>query len=252
MIADKVSKDLAVLVVSCDRYRDLWRPFFTLFDRFWPDCPFNVFLGANFEVYESRGVETLRAGEDKSWCENLHVFLDQISATYVLLLLEDFFLRHPVSTEAVFDCFQAMQDLDAACLRLYPLPGPDEPLGDRSDLGILHKNAPYRVSAQPAIWKRVELISLLRDGESAWDFELNGTKRSQNLKRVFLGAYEPVFDYRHVVELGQWFWSAARFYRKAEIGCDFNARPVMTPFLAAFKAVNRARKNALRLALERV
>ena len=39
--------DCSILVVSCDRYRDLWTPFFTLFQRYWPDCDMPVYLGTN-------------------------------------------------------------------------------------------------------------------------------------------------------------------------------------------------------------
>jgi len=37
----------SILIPSCDKYSDLWRPFFTLFWRHWPDCPFPVYLGSN-------------------------------------------------------------------------------------------------------------------------------------------------------------------------------------------------------------
>lgn len=43
--------DVAVVVASCDAYADLWEPFFRLFRRYWPDCPYPVYLGSNFRTY---------------------------------------------------------------------------------------------------------------------------------------------------------------------------------------------------------
>ena len=39
-----IKNKFAILIVSCDKYSDLWDPFFKLFFKFWPDCPFNIYL----------------------------------------------------------------------------------------------------------------------------------------------------------------------------------------------------------------
>jgi len=44
---NELNGKIAVLVVSCDKYADLWPPFFQLFLRFWPECPFSVYLISN-------------------------------------------------------------------------------------------------------------------------------------------------------------------------------------------------------------
>jgi hypothetical protein len=39
---ERLCDRIAIPVVSCDKYSDLWQPFFALFDRFWPDCPLDI------------------------------------------------------------------------------------------------------------------------------------------------------------------------------------------------------------------
>src|SRR5579875_2993140 len=80
----------AVLVMSCDAYRDLWNPFFTLFRRYWHDCPWPVYLGTNRLQFADEHVTSLAAG-DGPWSERLRFCLQQIEADFVLLLLEDYF-----------------------------------------------------------------------------------------------------------------------------------------------------------------
>ncbi len=234
----------AVLVMSCDAYRDLWTPFFTLFRRFWPDCPFPVYLGSTQAVFADPHVNTLAAG-DSSWSRALRLCLQQIDATYVLLLLEDFFLERHVVTDTILRNLKTLEALNGIVLRLFPHPGPDSAVPEHRGVGRLHPAAPYRVSAQAALWNRSGLMDLLRDEESPWDFEWKGSKRSQAQPDGFYSTYEATLLYRQVVERGKWFWGAARYYGRQEIGCDFAARPVMSPAIALKKAINRFRKNLL-------
>ncbi len=232
----------AVLIVSCDRYRDLWNPFFALFWRYWPDCPFPVFLGTNYATHSDERVKSLTAGEDQSWSKNLRYFLEHIDTRYVLVLLEDFFLNRTVVTARIIEHLKSLDALHGTTLRLYPHPRPNARLADYPSVGSIHTFAPYRVSAQPAIWNRQQLLELLRDGESAWEFESQGTIRSRAKEDGFFATYTSVVSYCHVVERGQWFRSAARRYKKQSIGCDFSVRPMMGRLPAAKKRINNCRR----------
>src|SRR5438874_1592741 len=63
--------DVPVLVVSCDRYADLWRPFFELFWRRWPDFAGEIHLGSNYATYDHPRVQALRVGDDVTWAGSL-------------------------------------------------------------------------------------------------------------------------------------------------------------------------------------
>ena len=41
------SEQLAVLIVSCDRYKDMWPLCTSMIRRFWPDCPHSIYLMSN-------------------------------------------------------------------------------------------------------------------------------------------------------------------------------------------------------------
>ena len=230
----------SVLVVSCDRYRDLWKPFFHLFSRHWPDCPLPVYLGANFASVDHPGVTNLHAGEDKSWSMNLRFFLQQIPSEYVLLLLEDFFLDAQVNSGIIEEHLKTLRDLSGTVLRLFPNPPFDYALNGHVGLGGLHILAPYRVSLQAALWNKAKLQQLIRDSESSWQFELSGTKRSRTDAGGYYCVKQPALHYQHVVERGEWFREAARRYQSEQIGCDMTARAVMTPARAWKKKVTGA------------
>ena len=234
----------AVLVMSCDAYRDLWLPFFTLFWQYWPDCPFSVYLGSNHAPYHDSRVTTLAVG-DHEWSRRLRLCLEGIDTQYVLLLLEDYFLNQRISTPAILENLHSLDSLAGTVLRLHPRPAPDVPLSRHAGISRIHRLAPYRISTQPAIWNRTALLTLLADEESIWDFEWQGTLRSQTFPDSFYGTQQTVFPYRHVVERGQWFWNAARHFASRQIGCDFDARATMGPAKAFSKALHRLFKNSM-------
>ena len=66
----KTNSNLAVLVISCDAYSDLWSPFFKLYFRYWSDNKFDTFLLSNFKKYSDSRVGSIIVGEDKSWSNN--------------------------------------------------------------------------------------------------------------------------------------------------------------------------------------
>ena len=190
-----------------------------------------VYLGTNCARANLDWVHTLKAGEDEAWSRRLRFFLNSLSSEYVLLLLEDFFFDRALSSAQVKAQVQLLDALQGVSLRLFPDPPADY---FRDGTGVVHGGANYRVSLQAAIWKRTVLLELLVDEESPWEFEWRGSRRSRNMPGFYC-VREAVVHYRHVVERGEWFWRAARFYAAQGIGCDLDARPVMGPLKACRK-----------------
>jgi hypothetical protein len=202
----------------------LWTPFFTLFGRYWSDCDLPVYLGTNCAQVNFEHVHTLNAGGEEAWSKRLRSLLQTIGTDYVLLLLEDFFLDQTVSNTKVKNHLKILHSLDGVSMRLFPNPPADYFQGG---VGVIHNRAAFRVSLQAAIWNRSRLLQLLVDEESIWDFETCGSRRSQAWPSGFYCASEAVIHYQHVVERGEWFRPAARAYDALNVGCDFQARPVM-------------------------
>jgi len=219
----------SVLVPSCDAYSDLWTPFFAQFWKHWPDCPFNVYLGSSKLEFLHPKVKMIHAGNERNWSKQVREQVEAIKTPYVLLSLEDFFLRRPVPTDRVRSCLEALDRLGGHMVRLVRRPGPDKVVPDSPELGTIDCGAPYRVSTQTAIWRKESLLALMRPDESIWEFEISASIRSSSYREGFFCVWSDVMTYdHHVVERGKWFRSEARRFGRAGIGCDFSKRPVMT------------------------
>lgn len=222
------SDTLAVIVVSCDLYSDVWSPFFTLFFKYWNDCPFPVYLTSNFLQYPDLRVKTINLENDENWSSSLKKALKKINENYVIIILEDFLITHYVDTEQIEELWQYMMEKNAACLRIFPCPGPDKICKDNPNVGVIVKGAPYRSSTMVAIWDKEILLTLLQNGETAWEFELKGTKRTNNLDSPFLSVInsnDPPIQYIcTAIMRGKWMPELPDFFKKEGIHIDFNQR----------------------------
>jgi hypothetical protein len=222
--------------MSCDGYSDLWEPFFTLLGRHWPDCPFPVFLGAGRKSWNGPGVCTLKSPiEGRDWSGPLHGYLSQISQPYVLMMLDDFFLRGPVRSDSIVECLGFARSVDAIQVCLIPFPRPSERLKDSEIIGECAPGMPYRLNTQAAIWNRSALRELLRPGESIWEFEQLGNIRALAHAHGFYAARRAVLPYQgllghHVIQRGKWFPHQKWYFERMKIGCDFGARGSLSWF----------------------
>lgn len=219
---------VTVLVPSCDRYRDLWRPFVTLLQRHWPDCPYPVVVGSNHAVCEESWVTPLPIGDDLTWTKSTRAMVERIDSPIVLMLLDDFFFRSRVNTARIEGLVRDFERLDAAYLRLVPNPPPDLRLARFSDVGEIAPGAPYRSSLQAALWRKSDLLELLRDEENPWQMEVLGSRRSDGMTRGFYAVWEPALDYYAGVVSGRWEPYGLAVCREQGVQVDLNARSVLS------------------------
>ena len=221
---------IPLLVISCDKYSDLWGPFFQVFRIRWPDCPFDLYLGTNHLTCEVQGVTTINIGDDHSWAAGVIAMLKKLPVTHVILFLEDFFLTEPVDTDAVLRLVYISQRHSVDCLRLSPLP-PPTPLPTRlvsgyEDIGIVEKDTPYLIATQPAIWRKDFLMKILVPGFSAWEFEHTASTMAEFMDAQIWGPLKPYLSYEQGVEKGKWKPIALDICHRCEAEVDLKSRSV--------------------------
>jgi hypothetical protein len=230
--------------VSCDQYSDLWKPFFSLFWRFWPDCPFNVYLLSNKISADIPRVATLLTGEDVSWSDNLRKGIERLEEEYILLFIEDLFLHDFVCTDEVLQVVNRAIENKANYLRMNPLQRPDKPYDEL--IGIVSKGTIYRSSVVMSIWRKTVLLNLLKSGETAWDFEIYGSIRSDDYDG-FYSTWENQFPTINGVIKGEWRRDAVKKCRSLGVEIDLTKRTVMNPMRATVFSLKRLRTKLLNL-----
>jgi len=221
--------DVAVIVSSCDQYRDAWAPFFYFFRKYWPDCPWPVYLITNYGVYRDPSVTCLAIGREQSWADNLLTALDRAGAPHIVYLQEDYFLKRPVQTDVLAQDVDFCRQSNAAYLGLFGRPKPDEHFFENHPrIGRLAPEARMRVSLQAAVWDTNMLRSLTRRGESAWAMERYGSDRSRELLFLRMNSFEsaPLDYFFTAIVRGAWEPGAVEMCKRANIPVDLSLRPI--------------------------
>ena len=176
------ASSVAVVVSSCDSFFDAWRPFVFFFRKYWPDCPFPVFLIVNRLRIRSAIVQPISVGPDREWASNMITALESIAQPYILYFQEDYFLNGPVNNEQLTQDFAYAFDNDAAsfCFHARGLLEPNfQPLNDR--FGVVPPDSDGRTRLQVTLWKKAVLQATLRPGETAWNMEARASERTRDL-----------------------------------------------------------------------
>lgn len=230
----KINSDMAILISSCDKYRDVWDPFFAFFFKYWSDCPYNIYLLTNHLEYVHPKVKSICVGDDRDWSSSFRKAINAIPEQYLMVLIEDYLLLNDVNTGEIKEIFNYMVKNDVAYFRLFPCPGPGKVTGTIGShkVGIVSPGEPYRTSLQAAIWDKALIDKILIDGESAWEFEIDGTKRSDAMEDKFMSISRDSMDrlpfnyFCTAVVKGYWVKKAVELCAKHGVNVDTKTRPV--------------------------
>ena len=229
-VLNLLQDDVAILVISWDGFHDIWPPFFHCFFKYWPDCPYPVYLGTNTIEFSDNRVVPLLIGPDKDYSSNLIAMLDKISQKWVITWIDDFLLSGHIDTERFDRVIRLAQDHEAGYLKLITGTSTQVVLdGHNQDFGEIPKRTPYRVSMTVGLWRKNVLQQILRPGETAWDIELLGNERSFEIEDKFLCLVgKPLVPFVHGIRQGKWTINAVKFFRQEGLEEYIESRPVQS------------------------
>lgn len=214
----------ALFIMSCDYTADVAGYFFKGLDKYWSDCPLLKLVGTN----EGKNITDLTVVplpvQASNWKQET---IDQIrlikkqypEITHLLVFLDDFILSNEVETQRVKLLAKDVVEQKVSYLRCRPL---EESIwgkiiqrmqsqtffGEESCF-IVRKNHPYYSALQVAFWDIEYLYEMVNDAEGIWAFEnmVHPEKKHWSVSR-------PVFQYRHIVEKGEWDIGAEEYCKK--------------------------------------
>lgn len=235
----------SILVSSCDKFSTAWHPFFTLLNRYWPNCPYNVFLNTETLSYNEYGVKTINSDE-LSWTGRLIDSLYKIESDYIIFTLEDFFLMGAVNNIAVEDIVKKMKD-DSQIAVVYPkrISGFEERDGEHPEWIRMdfNKSNKYLINCQVAIWNRRVLLDLLKPGLSPWDLERSFKVPEGSPYKFYclpqgnrFSIEGDIFPYYFAIQNGygiaksKWLWNNKKMFARERIPVDFKALGTLSYF----------------------
>lgn len=216
-----MSQSFAILVLSCDKYSDVWPAFFKCFRKNFPSGNWPVYLGSNTKECHEPGVITILSGGDPDWSTSYIRILKQIPQTKIFVILEDLFLSSRVIEDVLTTLINFMSEKDANHIRYWANPPPDLPT-ETPLIGECTKGAPYR-STVCGFWDREYLLKLLIEGESPWNFEILGSYRT-SYSDGFYAMTAPLCEHKNMIEKGMWIPASVDWAKHNNISLPLEAR----------------------------
>jgi hypothetical protein len=196
-------KKVEILVPSCNKYSDVWPFLINSIKLYWPEMNFKISIICNGLKNFGLGdnINFIDVGEDKGWSANLIFALKKTEADFIFLWIDDLILCESVDNDEFMKILRKFLEVNGSYLRFNPVPKHDfyynEYFGESSI------NAIYRTSTVMTIWRKDILLNLLREEESAWEFEYKSTLRARDLSCFFV-VYKSFFAFKNVVIKGKW------------------------------------------------
>jgi hypothetical protein len=237
----KVENDLTIFVNTSDSFEDCWQPFFTLFERFWPNCPHPIVLNTETKDYSFKDLNIVCAkvaiGENRrlTWSECLERALDSIHTPYILYLQEDYFLEGNVRADSLEIMLSELRAGHADVIRLSESNEAGPWLrAENALIWEIAQNAKYRISLQAALWRKDFLRAQVRSHENPWQLESFGSMRLRRQKvkifcvnrELFSGKRKEIFPYTPTgVVAGKWVQHVVEhLFARQGIIVDFSQR----------------------------
>ena len=223
----------SVLIFSCDKYSDVWGPFFTLFFRYW-NCPYDVYLAAESYQLHAPGVDIKMLNTEGAWTERMRRALVEIPTEYVICMCEDMFFRREVKQNVIEACEMFMNDnKKIACFNFekeydWTLPSAYPSFGRKPS------GHHYQKSCQPSLWRRTALIELMLANQSAWEWEMSSAPENFEYY-IWTGSEDDlVFEYGYHnhewfgIQKGKWVaHDVVPLFKKEGIDVDFTIRGII-------------------------
>lgn len=173
-----------ILVNSCDAYEDTWYPFFELLKKYWHDCPYPIVLNTETKAYKDDFLPikcySLYQNKKPTYGERMLEHLKRIDSEFIIMMLDDFFLRSPVDMGKIDVYIEFMEaNPDVAYITFDSVKdqfNTDD--GALKDCLLRPKYGEYKVNLQGGIWNKKALPYYVRKHETPWEFETKGSIRS--------------------------------------------------------------------------
>jgi hypothetical protein len=236
-------QEVAVLICSSDNRMDIVQRVLPSLFRFWPDCPYPIYVGLNSNCELAPRVKTLVA-QPSEWRKECFEQVAQISETHVIVLLDDFLIQQPVDTQRITTLVDVALHSNISYLRLMPFGKSSLKyltalmrMGDRGRIHMITKDRPFYSGLQIALWNRAHFMSLLQLRGSIWEFE------HQRVLGVnhYVVTENPAIQYSHLVEKGRWLPYAQSLLKRAGLPANLGERQVWSRWINMRLALDRVR-----------
>ncbi len=212
-----MSKNMTMLILSCDKFSDLWDGHIKLLEQNWPDRDMQTYIVTDAPTNKNyENIKIIEAGTDTEWSDRLSIALRFVNTDYVFITLDDYFLIKKVSDSSITQLISMMSDEGIDYVRLFKRPkrATREELSGYSGINRIDTSCDYSVNLYSGIWEREFIEFCVKKPLNAWKFEVSLHKRAKEYGANCVVSHRNEFEILDVVRKGKLLHKSARYFKK--------------------------------------
>ena len=216
---------MKILVLSCDKYADLFEPFHYCMEKYWPNHPEVIY--ATETVINPYYKTICKNYPIEKWSRRICDTAKEIDDDLIMIMCDDCFIQSKVDTDRLNEIITQIVD-DVASYDL------NEPLGlpyEKYSLDTYVKTGAYKTSVALSIWQKDKLLKCFNYDYSPWEFELANTHNEFTF--LINGGKLPINFGRKLwkdgawgIIRGKWSINAKKFFDKENFIIDYSKRGI--------------------------
>lgn len=226
----KKDNGASILIASFAGNADVWPIMDFFLKKYWPDCPYPIFLGANGDDRSSQVPSAwryLNLGPDRSWSESMREYLSALPSENVFLLLDDFLLTGCPNAVAIDSAVAAVDRGEADYVILHAKRFPGKRIDDT--FSRVRKYDDALTTLKPEIWNKRFFADLLATGLNPWEFERKACLFKQARSGRYWAVTRDAYPINHCLEKGRYQpWLADYLQSEGCIVALDEKRPTLT------------------------
>lgn len=210
-------KNMTMLILSCDRFSDLWDGHIKLLEQNWSDRDMKTYIVTDSPNEKSYpGIEILSAGAEVEWSDRLAYALKFVKTDYVFFTLDDYFLIKKVNDQSIVDLMEMMEKEKIDYVRLFPRPkrATREKLTGYKGIRKVDISCNYSVNLYSGLWKKAFIESTVKMPKNAWQFEVLLHQRAEEYGANCVVSNRNEFQILDVVRKGKLLHKSADYFRR--------------------------------------
>lgn len=213
-----------IVVMSCDKNQDLWKPFYLCMEKYWKNHPEIIY---STESIENPYYKTICKNIPvEKWTKRVYETIKDLSCKHILLMVDDLFIRDYVNNDLI-TLLSYFVNGDFASLNM-------EKTFDNLDTQInelmLVRNpkGKFRLSCMCQLWRKSAMLDLFNCELNPWEMEKKGDPKqykyliSKNGDFIKFGRKEGTWVFG--VVKGKWSQENKEFFDKEGIEIDYSIR----------------------------
>ena len=171
----EMNKKMTMLILSCDKFSDLWDGHVKQLEKYWPDRNVDTYIITDKQSEKKySNVKIFSAGDDVEWSDRLLKALEVVKTEYVFVTLDDYFLIQQVSSAKMWKLIEMMDQYDLDYVRLFkrPTKATKEPIPGYTKAFHVDCSFKYSVNLYSGIWKTKFMKNCVAEPLNPWKFEV--------------------------------------------------------------------------------